>query len=105
MHVIQYPYLRKRDRGSGEGRCEIVISERETWEESQATLRHLVERLGLAIVRRIEGPDAWLWDVQSEAGTFIVGYDDFPCETTLYASEPRDDAAVERIFADLVRRQ
>jgi hypothetical protein len=76
VHVIQYPYLRKRDRGSGEGRCEIVISERETWEESQATLRHLVERLGLAIVRRIEGPDAWLWDVQSEAGTFIVGYDD-----------------------------
>jgi hypothetical protein len=99
---MEYPFLRRRDRGSGTGRAEIVFSEEQGWEEAQAFAARVVARLGLAVSRRVDGPDAWLWDVQGAGGSFILGYDDFPCETTLWAADPGSDAAVERLFSKLV---
>ena len=95
---MQYPYLRQRNRGSGAGRIEIVFSEEHGWDEAQAFAMQVTEQLGLTVSRRVDGPDAWLWDLQGAGGSFIIGYDDFPCETTLWASDPTSDTAVQRLF-------
>lgn len=98
---MEYPFLHLRDRGSGAGRTEIVFCEDHGWEEAQVFACQMVERLALTVSRRVDGPDAWLWDVQSASGSFFLGYNDFPCETTLWAADPGSDAAVERLFIGL----
>jgi hypothetical protein len=98
---MPYPFLRWRDRGGGSGRVEIVFSEEQGWEESQEFAARVAGQLGLAVSRRVDGPDAWLWEVQGAGGSFILGYDDFPCETTLWAADPTSNAAVERLFREL----
>jgi hypothetical protein len=98
---MEYPYLRRRDRGSGAGRAEIVFSEEQTWEEAQEFAARIVAGLGLTVSRRLDGPDAWLWDVKGPGGVYIFGYDDFPCETSLWAAHPESDPAVERLFGEL----
>jgi hypothetical protein len=98
---MEYPFLRRRDRGSGTGRAEIVFSEKQGWEEAQAFAAGVAARLGLTVSHRVDGPDAWVWDVRGAGGAFILGYDDFPCETTLWAADPESDAAVERLFREV----
>jgi hypothetical protein len=98
---MEYPFLRRRNRGSGTGRAEIVFSEEQGWEEAQGFAARVTARLGLTVSRRVDGPDAWFWEVHGAAGSFILGYDDFPCETTLWAADPASDAAVERLLSGL----
>jgi len=98
---MEYPLLRRRDYGSGSGRAEIVFSEEQGWEEVHEFAARVVARLGLAVSRQVDGPDAWFWEVQGAGGSFIFGYNDYPCETTLWAAVPESDAAVERLFSDL----
>lgn len=95
---MQYPFLRRRDRGSGTGRLEIVFSENQEWEEAHEFAEGVAALLGLAVSRRVDGPYAWFWEVHGEGGTFILGYDDYPCETTLWAVDPGSDAIVDRLF-------
>jgi hypothetical protein len=96
-----YPFLRRRERGSGVGRAEIVFSEDQGYEEAQEFAARMVGQLGLKVVRRINGPYAWLWDVWGAGGALIFGYDDYPCETTLWAADTESDAAVEQLFRGL----
>jgi hypothetical protein len=98
---IEYRFLRRRDRGDGSGRAEIVFSEDQSWEAAQEFAALLVVRLGLAVGWRVDGPDAWLWEVRGAGGTFLLGYDDFPCETTLWAADPGSDGDVQRLFSEL----
>jgi hypothetical protein len=100
---MQYPFLRRRDRGDGAGRAEIVFSEDQSWDEAQRFAARLVKHLGLTVWRRLDGPYSWLWDVQGAGKSFIFGYDDFPCETTLWAASPDGDATVEVLFGALTR--
>jgi hypothetical protein len=99
-----YPFLRRRDRGSGTGRAEIVFSEEQGWEEAQEVAARVVARLGLTVSRRVDGPGAWFWEVRAAGRSFILGYSDWPCETTLWAADPGSDAAVERLFGYLAAR-
>lgn len=101
---MEYPFLRRRDRGSGTGRAEVVFSEEQGWEEAQQFATWVAGQLGLTVSRRVDGPDAWCWEVQGAGGSFIFGYDDFPCETTLWAADTESDAAVERLFSELAGR-
>jgi hypothetical protein len=98
---MEYPFLRRRERGTDTGRAEIVFSEEQSWEEAQAFAARMAARLALAVSRRGDGPDAWLWEVQGAGGSFVFGYDDYPCETTLWAADQGSDAAVERLFREL----
>jgi hypothetical protein len=95
---MTYPFLPRRDRGNGTGRAEVVVSEEQDWEEAQEFTAWLAARLGLTVTRRMDGPDAWFWEVRGAGGAFILGYDDYPCETTLYAADPGSDAPLERLF-------
>jgi hypothetical protein len=95
---MNYPFLRRRDRGSGAGRVEIVLSEDQGYEEAEDYAGRMAASLGLTMSRRVNGPDAWFWEVQGDTGTFLIGYDDWPCETTLWAADAGSDAAVERLF-------
>jgi hypothetical protein len=101
---MDYPLLRRRDRGSGTGRAEIVFSEEQGWQEAREFAAQLAVRLGLVVLRRVDGPDAWVWEVWGAGGAFLLGYDDFPCETTLWAADPGSDAAVQRLFSELTGR-
>jgi hypothetical protein len=95
---MNYPHMRKCDRGSREGRPEIVFSENQGWEEAQVFAEKAIEYLKLNLDRRIDGPDAWLWEVHNANGRFTFGYDDYPCETTLVASDVESDAEIESIY-------
>ena len=99
---MECPFLRRRGRGSHAGRLEIVFSEDQGWEEAQEFAARMIDRLGLTVIARVNGPDAWLWDVHDASGVFVFGYVDFPCETTLLAADPASDAAVGRLFDKLI---
>src|SRR5688572_16573104 len=99
---MEYPFLRRRDRGDGAGRAEIVFSEDHTMSEAQQLATRMAAQLGLKVTGRAEGPYCWFWDAEGEGGVFRFGYDDFPCETTLWAANPESDAAIERLFNRLV---
>jgi hypothetical protein len=99
---MEYPFLRKRDRGSGAGRAEIVFSEEYDLGEAQLFAVRIVRLLGLTVSRRSEGPFCSVWEARGAGGEFLVGFDDFPCETTLWAADPRSDPAIEQVFRRLV---
>jgi hypothetical protein len=99
---MNYPYLRRRDRGSDAGRAEIVFSEDQGYGEAWAFAAGMVDRLGLTVDRRIDGPDAWIWDLHGASGHFLFGYDDVPCETTLWAADPESDRPLEELFGAVV---
>ena len=69
---MEYPFLRRRDCGSGAGRAEIVFSEEYGYGEAQALAQRAVEQLGLIGTHRIDGPGAWIWDVRGTTGQFVV---------------------------------
>lgn len=98
---MRYPVLHRRTRGSAAGRAEIVFSEDHAYDEAAGFAERLVRRLGWRVVRRLDGPCGWIWDVCCDRGTFVLGYDDFPCETVLWAASPADDMQVEQLFAEL----
>jgi hypothetical protein len=98
---MEHPFLRRRDRGSAIGRAEIVFSEHQSWEEAQQFAARIVAQFRLTVTSRLDGPDAWVWDVQGAGGAFTFGYDDFPCETTLWAANAESDGCVERLFVEL----
>lgn len=100
---MEVPFLRCRDRGCHAGRAEVVFSEEYGYGEAEALAGRVVERLGLTVTDRIDGPDAWLWDVQGAGGEFMFGYTDFPPETTLWAANPESDPVIERLFRGLVQ--
>ena len=81
-----------------------MFSEDQGYDEAQAFASAILAQLELAVTNRIDGPDVWIWDAQNEEGTFIIGYDDFPCETTLWAADPASDRAVTVLFARLTNR-
>ncbi len=95
---MKYPYLRKCDRGRREGRAEIVFSENQGWDEAQLFAAKAIEYLCLTLDKRIDGPDAWLWEVHNSNGLFTFGYDDFPCETTLVSWNIESDAVIESLY-------
>jgi len=78
-----------------------VFSEDQSWDEAQEFAKSLLATLHLAVTRRVDGPDAWVWDVNGQGGSFIMGYDDFPCETTLWSLDTGSDLALENLFAKL----
>jgi hypothetical protein len=99
---MECPFLRCRDRGCHAGRTEIVFSEEYGYGEAQELAGRVVAQLGLTVTHHIDGPDAWIWDVQGAGGQFVVGYNDFPPETTLWAANPESDRIVERLFHGLL---
>src|SRR4051812_36406883 len=99
---MQYPFLRRRDRGSGAGRAEIVFSEDHGYGKAQLFADRGLKRCGLTVTHRMNGPSSWLWDVRGAGGEFIFSYDDFPCETTLFAASPESDPAVARLMNRLL---
>jgi hypothetical protein len=79
-----------------------VFSEEYGYGEAQALAGRMVARLRLTVTSRIDGPDAWIWEVQGAGGQFVVGYTDFPPETTLWAANPESDPVLVRLFRGLV---
>ena len=100
---MKYPQLRLRDRGDGTGRAEIVFDEDQNYEQAQSFADRMIETLGLTIIRRLNGPHCWMWDGHYREAAFVFGYDDFPCETTLWAANAESDRAIEELFAKLVK--
>ena len=101
---MNFPFLQKRDRGDCAGRVEIVFSHDQSYDEAEAFAARVVEQLGLTVDRRIRGPYSWLWDVHGAGGHFVFGYDDFPCETTLWATDAESDLALLHLFGALDSR-
>jgi hypothetical protein len=79
--------LQTRSRGSHEGRLEILFNEDHSYEEAQAFALQFMAAHDIELIKRIDGPDAWLWDVRWGDNYFVFGYNDYPCETTLYAAD------------------
>jgi hypothetical protein len=98
---MNYPFVRLCDRGSKQGRPEIVFSENHGWEEAQVFGAKIIDYLNLIVNRRIDGPDAWLWELSNTEGRFVFAYDDFPCETCLVSSDIESDKVIESIYIRL----
>ena len=97
--TTRLPRLQKRDRGIHAGRAEILLSKSQTWDDAQRFAAEVVARLGLVITEKIDGPDAWIWEVQRGNVTMVLGYDDYPCETTLGSVDAAGDDAIHAIFS------
>jgi hypothetical protein len=89
--------LQTRAHGQHEGRLEILFSEDQSYEESQAFAQQFMTAYGMTLLKRIDGPGAWLWDVRRGDNYFVFGYNDFPCETTLFAADADSDDALLRL--------
>lgn len=91
------PVFEKVDRGDHEGLLQILLYDDQSWEEAQEYAQRLILKHDMKVIREINGPDAWLWYVKYKGNTLIIGYDDHPCETIIYADTKKDEEGLKTL--------
>lgn len=90
--------LTRVDRGDHEGFIQVLLSEEQSWEEAQNYAKQIILEYGMTVIRKIDGPDAWLWYVEYNGSTLIIGYDDYPSETVIFANTKNDEKTLKEFF-------
>jgi len=103
--MITLPALVKVDRGDHEGLLQILLRDDQSWKEAQEFAKQFISKYEMNLIRKIDGPDAWLWHVTCQGSTFIFSYDDFPCETVIFADTKNDEVALKALFTAITQER
>jgi hypothetical protein len=76
----------------------IVLTEAGTWESFPAFAEKYCEQIDAIIVKRIDGPDVRVWEIEVEGIIIRLVYDDYPNGVSLESEDDRGDEIIKRLF-------
>lgn len=95
--VPPIPIFEKVSGGDHEGLLQILLYEDQSWEGAQEYAQQLISRHGMKLIRKFDGPDAWIWYIEYKGSTLIIQYDDFPAETIIFADKKEDEEGLKTL--------
>lgn len=76
----------------------IELTEGGSWETFPRFAEKYAEQIGAKVVRKIEGPDMHLWEIEYEGVILNLVYDDFPNGVSIEPKDKSCQPAIEKLF-------
>ena len=76
----------------------IELTEEGNWETFPPFAKRYAEQIGAKVLKKIEGPDMHLWEIEYEGVILNFVYDDFQNGVTIEPKGKSGQAVIEKLF-------
>ncbi|MDT4329058.1 DUF3630 family protein [Methylomonas sp. MED-D] len=76
----------------------LELTEAGSWESFPLFAEKYAAQIGATIVKKIEGPDIHLWEIEYEGSILNFVYDDFPNGVSVEPKERGGENAIEKLY-------
>jgi len=86
------------------GNESLELTDAGTWESFPAFAERFVSQIGASVLKKIDGPDIRLWEIEYEGTLLRLVYDDYPNGVSIEPKDSDGQNAVDDLF-QLVKSQ
>ena len=99
MKIIRFQKLILEKNHTGNLRIELT--EAGTWESFPAFAKKYCKQINATILKKIDGPDVRIWDIEVEGTQISIAYDDYPNGVFLESSDENGNELIKKLFKQI----
>ncbi|QSP94184.1 DUF3630 family protein [Marinobacter salinisoli] len=80
------------------GDFSLELTEAGSWESFPSFAKKFVAQIGAKIIKKIDGPDIRIWEIEYEGVVLNFVYDDFPNGVSIEPRGKEGQPAIEKLF-------
>lgn len=80
------------------GNFSLELTEAGTWESFPAFAKKFVAQIGAKIIKKIDGQDIRIWEIEYEGVVLSFVYDDFPNGVSIEPKGKDGQPAIDKLF-------
>jgi len=79
----------------------IALTEAGTWESFPAFAEKYCKQINATILKKIDGPDVRVWEIEVEGIIIRIVYDDYPNGVSLESWDDKGDEIIKKLFKQI----
>ena len=94
--MITFANPKKQKMASGN--YSLELTEAGTWESFPSFAKKYTQQIGAKILKKTDGPDTRIWEIEYEGAVLNFFYDDFPNGVSIEPKSEKGGPAIEKLF-------
>ena len=80
------------------GNESLELTEAGTWESFPNFAKKLVKQIGASIIKKLNGPDIRIWEIEYKGHILNLVYDDFPNGVSIEPKKSSDQSIIDELY-------